>query len=297
MRHSILFFTISLCFFLQNIHAQDYSKLAEFKNHKVKIYYSPGYEQRAESITERVDKAFDYYQQLLSATPDVTLLILSVEDWPKYTSMPVIGMPHYKDDKVLVVAAHDNDFWKSFMPPMDKLPASLADQVRTTYKNDKGELSMQPFFDLLALHELGHAFHFQEGINMQRKWMGELFVNIMLHTFVAEKEPASLPALTVFPQMVISGGIAGYKYTSLKDVHEKYEEIGSQHPQNYGWYQSRWHAAAGKIYDTEGVDAGKLVWSALNNQKQSLTDDELVPFFEQAGAKAVAELIKTWDNP
>ena len=296
MRHSILFFAVNLFLFLQVLHAQDYSKLAILNNHKVKVYYSPGYEQRATSITERVDKAFDYYQQLLNTSPEVTLLVLTVEDWPKYTKMPVIGMPHYKDDKVLVVAAHDNDFWKSFIPPMDKLPASLADQIRAAYKNDKGELSMQPFFDLLALHELGHAFHFQEGINMQRKWMGELFVNIMLHTFIAEKESSSLPALTVFPQMVIMAGTTGYKFTSLKDVHEKYEEIGSQHPQNYGWYQSRWHAAAGKIYDAEGVNAGKIVWSALKNQKQTLTDDELVPFFEHAGAMAIATMIKTWDS-
>lgn len=296
MRHSILFFAINLFLVLQVLQAQDYSKLAELKNHKVKVYYSPGYEQRSASITERVDKAFYYYQQILNSSPEVTLLVLSVEDWPKYTNMPVIGMPHYKDDKVLVVAAHDNAFWKSFIPPMDKLPATLADQIRAVYKNDQGELSMQPFFDLLALHELGHAFHFQEGINMQRKWMGELFVNILLHTFIAEKEPASLPALTVFPQMVISGGTTGYKFTSLKDVHEKYEEIGSQHPNNYGWYQCRWHAAAGKIYDAEGVNAGKVVWLALKNQKQSLSDDELVPFFKQAGAKAVAEMIKTWDH-
>ena len=131
---------------------------------------------------------------------------------------------------------------------------------------------------------------------MQRKWMGELFVNIMLHTFIAEKESSSLPALTVFPQMVIMAGTTGYKFTSLKDVHEKYEKIGSQHPQNYGWYQSRWHVAAGKIYDAEGVNAGKIVWSALKNQKQTLTDDELVPFFEHAGAMAIATMIKTWDS-
>jgi hypothetical protein len=155
---------------------------------------------------------------------------------------------------------------------------------------------MQPFFDLLALHELGHAFHFQAGLNMQRKWMQELFVNIMLHTFVAEKEPQSLPALTVFPQMVISGGTGDYLYTSLQDVHEKYNEIGAKHPKNYGWYQCRWHAASAQIYETDSTSAATQLWKALKDQKQTLSESELIPFFEKAGLRSVAEMIRNWDK-
>lgn len=286
---------ISLFIFLQDLQAQDYSSLSALKGTKVKVFYSTGFESRAWSISERVDKAMDYYQQLLNLKPEVTLLVLTVQDWPKYTGMPVIGMPHYKNDKVLVVAAHDNAFWKSFIPPLDKLPATLAKQIKETYKDSAGNVSMQPFFDLLALHELGHAFHMQAGLNMQRKWMQELFVNILLHTYVAEKEPKLLPALTVFPQMVISNGSSGYLYTSLKDVHEKYSEIGAKHPNNYGWYQCRWHAAAGAIYDADNVNAVSLLWKTLKDQQQTLEDGALVPFFEQAGLRSVAAMISNWD--
>jgi len=41
---------------------------------------------------------------------------------------------------------------------------------------------------------------------MQRLWMQELFCNIMLHTYIAENEPQNLPALELFPEMVVSGG-------------------------------------------------------------------------------------------
>jgi hypothetical protein len=217
---------------LGHLGAQNYSGLSNLSGTRINAFYSPGYESRARSISERVDKAMDYYRELLNVKPQVTLLVLSVDDWPKYTTMPVIGMPHYNNDSVLVVAAHDNPFWKSTVPPLDKLPASLAEQVRETYKNLAGELSMQPFFDLLALHELGHAFHMQTALNVQRKWVQELLVNILLHTYVAENEPGSLPALTVFPHMVISNGTTGFLYTSLKDVHERYNEIGSKYPNN-----------------------------------------------------------------
>jgi hypothetical protein len=296
MRHLFSILVIAVFLFLPGLKAQDYKKLSELKGHKVKVFYSQGYEKRASTITDKVDMAMSYYLQLLDMRPEVTLLILSESDWPTYTDMPVIGMPHYKNNKELVVIAHDNAFWKSYTPPLDKLPKTLADQIRAAYTNPEGNISMQPFFDLLAIHELGHAFHLQAGLNMQRKWMQELFVNILLHTFVAEKEPQSLPPLTVFPQMVIGGGTADYLYTSLKDIDEKYQEIGSKHPRNYGWYQCRWHAASAKIYDAGGMRAATLLWKTLKDQKQRLPENELIPFFEKAGLRSVAEMIRNWDK-
>jgi hypothetical protein len=176
------------------------------------------------------------------------------------------------------------------------LPADLRGKVEAAYRDKQGNLSMQPFFDLLAIHELGHAFHMQAALTMQRKWMGELFVNILLHTFIAENEPGALPALTVFPQMVIAGGSAGFKFTTLADVHEKYGEIGQHHPRNYGWYQCRWHAAAAGIYDTGGKMVGRKLWDALKSKKEILTDDQLVGFLEKTADKTVADVMRNWDR-
>lgn len=286
---------LSLLFAQLVLQAQDYTKLGQLKGHQLTVFYSPGYQERADSISNRVDKAFLFYQKLLQTTPVVSLLVLSETDWQHYTNMPVFGMPHYKDDKVLVVAAHDNAFWQSFIPPLNQLPPSLAGQVSQVYRNSNAALSMQPFFDLLALHELGHAFHFQAKLNMQRNWLQELFVNMLLHCYVAEMESQSLPALTVFPQMVISSGSSEYLYTSLKDVHEKYAEIGAKYPKNYGWYQCRWHAAAAAIYDADKSNATRLLWKTLKSQQEKLNDSALIPFFEQAGLKSVAAFIRNWD--
>ncbi|MBK7558536.1 MAG: hypothetical protein IPI54_09745 [Chitinophagaceae bacterium] len=131
---------------------------------------------------------------------------------------------------------------------------------------------------------------------MQRKWMGELFVNILLHTYIAENEPASLPALTLFPQMVISNGTKEFTYTSLKDVEERYDEIVQRHPKNYGWYQSRWHAGAGAIYDAAGKTISGKLWNAFKDQKEKLADDQLAVFLETAADKSVADLMKNWDR-
>lgn len=291
-----LHLSILLVFALaQTIQAQNFSKLNTLGNRSFEVYYSSGFEQRATNISSHVDKAMVFQSQLLGFKPTIILLVLSKTDWSTYTSFPVYGMPHYNDDKTLVVAAENNPFWQSFLPPLNNLSPALQKEVEDAYGTKGGEPSMQPFFDLLAIHELGHAFHLQYELTMQRKWMGELFCNIFLHTYVAEKEPDLLPALTVFPKMVVANGTSEFKYTSLQDVHERYEEIGSQHPKNYGWYQCKWHMAAATIYDQGGKDVSQRLWVSLKNKKEVLPDSDLVNFLETIHP-SVADVMRNWEK-
>jgi hypothetical protein len=298
MQQYIFQFMVFAFFLVHPAKAQPFNQLDSLKDHTARVYYSSGHQQRAATIIKRVDKAMAYYKQLLAFEPSITLLVLSTGDWTKYTTLPVVyGMPHYNPgNKTLVVAAEDNPFWKGFIPPVDQLPKDLREKIEAAYKKEDGGLSMQPFFDLLAIHELGHAFHVQAGLTMQRNWMGELFVNILLHTYIAEKEQKALPALTVFPQMVIAGGSKEFKYTGLKDVHERYDEIGQHYPKNYGWYQCRWHAAAAVIYNTGGKLVGRKLWDALKSKREILTDEQLAAFLENAADKTVADLMRNWDK-
>lgn len=279
------------------LNAQTFNGLVALDGYKTPVYFSAGNQERAEALALRCDNVTDWYNDILGFKPLVTLLILDPQDWSKFTSFPVYGMPHYKDDKTLVVASADNDFWKSFIPPVDKLPAGLAAQIRETYSDRNGNLSMGAFFDLLAIHELGHAFHIQRGLNMQRKWMAELFVNLFLHTYIAENEPGMLPALTVFPKMVIAGDRSSLKYTSLTDLENRYDEIGQQYPQNYGWYQSRWHSAAADIYDSGGSTVFLDFWNALENHKDKLDKDaDLASFLAGKVHQSVADVLLKWDD-
>jgi len=291
--------TFLLCFFLFSItgYAQKYTDLAALDGYKTKVYFSSGNDERAKTVAERMDKVLEFYNKVIAYEPEVTLLILNPTDWPNHTTFPVYGMPHYDDKReLLIIASDDNDFWRSFIPPVDLLPKELADKIKTTYIDDSGDLTMQPFFDLLAIHEIGHAYHFQASINVQRMWMGELFCNIVLHTYIAENELEELPALTVFPQMVIASGKQEYKYTSLTDVEERYEEIGQKYPKNYGWYQCRWHSAAGNIYDAGGAVTFVKLWNAFSAQKEKLNDEELAAFLAENVHQSVADVMLKWDE-
>ncbi|MFI5131847.1 MAG: hypothetical protein ACHQFX_17720, partial [Chitinophagales bacterium] len=267
---SYFLFCSSMFFFFVS-HSQAYDKLNVLQGSGITTYFSKSYDQRAKQIATRIENVMTYYNGLITFKPSVSLLILSKADWSNYTKFPVYGMPHYNNDATLIVAAEDNEFWRSFLSVKD-LPEEVRKQVKQVYGLQDSSVSMQAFFDLLAIHELGHAFHGQGKLQIQRKWMGELFCNILLHTYIAEKEPGQLPALTLFPRIVVSGGIKNYKYTGLQELEEKYAEIGQQHPQNYGWYQCRWHAAAAAIYDTDGKAVFQRLWTTLQTQQVKLDD-------------------------
>jgi hypothetical protein len=203
-------------------------------------------------------------------------------------------MPHYSNSKTLVVAASNNDMWNSFIPDLNALPASLADQVRSAYTMNDGSLSMERFFDLLALHELGHAFHIQGGLKMQRKWMGELFCNIFLHTYIAENAPDQLAALTVFPQMVVNAGSDGFNFTTLQQFEDNYNALGQKYPKNYGWYQCRLHVSAQKIYDAGGKDVITKLWNTLKTPDAASDDAKFAELLRKNAHAAVGDVLVKW---
>ncbi|MBK7426447.1 MAG: hypothetical protein IPI60_05110 [Saprospiraceae bacterium] len=287
----IVSFAINISF------SQSYEDLKQLTGYQTKTYYSSGAEEKAMRIAGQFDKVHAYYKSRVKFTPEVTLLILSPGDWSNHTGFPVYGMPHYLGNKTLIVASEDNDFWKSFVPPLDKLPAEFAKQIRETYTGKDDQLSMEPFFDLLAIHELGHAYHMQADLKMQRQWMAELFVNIFLHVYIAENEPELLPALTVFPKMVVyNTDPADLKYISLQDLDTYYNELGQKYPRNYGWYQCRWHMASDNIYESSNVKGFIKLWDALKTERTLLNDTELADMLNKKVHFSVANVMEKWDG-
>ena len=262
-----------------------------------KIYYSTGYNERARDIAVFMEQAGKYFQNEIGFTPKTNMYILGPKNWKDFAAKPLLdvyGFPHNLDQVRLVIGAEDNDFWRSFLPPVDQLPPHIAIQIKKAYGKPDGSYSMMPFFDLLALHEMGHSYTAQAGLKMQRNWMSELFVNIMLHTYVAEKHPELLPALEAFPNMVVGGGTADYKFTSLEDFERLYATLGMG-PKNYGWYQCKLHSAAKDIYNAGGKKVLKKLWKALKKHQEKMTDEEFVRMLKKVHP-SVADVCLKWDK-
>jgi len=258
----------------------------------LQVQYSKNDSTRAAFIGQRINLAKDLYDSLFDFKPEVKLLILNREVWPHHTKMSVYGMPHYNNGH-LIVAADENDFWAGFLPPLDNLPAGQAQVIKQTYA-DEGVLSMKKFFDLVAVHELGHAYHIQNQVNMQRKWLQELFANLVMYSYTAEMEPDYLPVIDVFSTMVVEGGAEKLEFRSLQDFENNYEKIANQAPQNYGWYQSKLNLIAKDIYEQNGITSIKSLWQQLKNEENKLNEDQLNELLINTWGQSLANEIINW---
>ena len=302
MNKKVISFGLTFLLFMNLSFAQDTAKsenlnLETLKGFTQTYYYSPGSQERAKDIAVFMEDAGNFFQKEIGFTPKTTLYILAPKDWKDVAAKPlqnVYGFPHNISNSRLAIAAEDNDFWRSFLPPVDKIPPSMADQIRKAYGKPDGTYSMMPFFDLLALHEMGHSYTSQAGLKMHRHWMSELFVNIMLHTYVAEKQPHLLPALETFPNMVVGAGTAEYGFTSLEDFERLYSTLGMG-PKNYGWYQCKFHSSAKEIYNAGGKEIMKKLWNALKNYQEQMTDKEFADMLNKEVHPLVGAVYSKWN--
>ena len=275
---------------------ESFPDLIKLDGYSQVYYVSPGNTKRVQEIATRTDNATKYYKKLLGFQPKTVLFILAPKHWSLAAAKPLLnvyGFPHNVTSERLVVASEDNSFWQSFTPPLATLSPTLAAKVRKAYMKPDSSISMQPFFDLLAIHELGHPFHQQGGLKMQRHWMGEFFVNLMLHTYVAENEPHLLPALETWPEMAIAGGSKKYTYTSLEDFERLYPSLGMG-PVNYGWYQAHLHHAAKQVYEASGSKTVVKLWKALKKHQEDLGDAAFVEMLQKEVDPNVADVYRKW---
>lgn len=272
---------------------KQYPNLIELSGFPFPVYASAGTEQRAQSIAARCRNAHDFLNSTFEFEPQVCVLVLRPEDWSEYATFPVYGMPHYTDERTLAVAGQESGFWQSMSPPAEALPPEAAQEMKAAYGQSDGSVNLSPFFDLLAVHELGHLFQFQAKCQFPRLWLAELFCNLCLHTYTVAVEPEQLPALETFPRMVASLGVAELRYRSLADFERLYIDVG---PQNYGWYQCRFHVAAKHIYEAGGVEALQRLWRAFLQSDEKLSDKQLAALFREDVHPTVEQVLTAWPD-
>lgn len=111
----------------------------------------------------------------------------------------------------------------------------------------------------------------------QRSGQNELFANLLLHAYLAENSPEQLDHIGTFTKAILAATpIEKLKYTQLTDFETYYNDLGRNHPDNYGWYQSRFHLLAEEIYDNGGMDVVRKLWNALLKQTEVLDEVALM---------------------
>ena len=188
------------------------SGLVHLDGYPFEVRYSEGALVRARACAEIATDAYVYFSHLLSTNdPDIALIVANKADWK---SRQPYGLPFFNDDDdqirpgILVMPAGKGDFWVAMGEDLREASPDDYWKLLATYPDEEGGVDLQPFFDLVTIHELGHAFEVFGGLSLPTYWLGEIFANLCLHAFVATQRPARLSTLEVLssvdPKVVAS---------------------------------------------------------------------------------------------
>jgi hypothetical protein len=224
---------------------------------------------RAHLMASIAADAYAYFAHLFSLEPNLALIVADESDWE---SRQPYGLPFFNDDEgqirpgIVVMPAGKGDFWVAMVDDLRVTTPEGYGRLLTTYPDGEGGVDLQPFFDLITIHELGHAFEVFGELKLPTFWLGEIFANLCLHAFVTTKRPQSLDTLEVLSLVGASSTGLDTRmmregFTTLEELEAHYTGGGDpMSAENYVWYQYRWQRLAAAMFDAEGEDGLVRLW-------------------------------------
>ena len=283
------------------------SGLARLDGYPFEVRYSNGSLNRARASADVVAEAYSYFRGLFSGVePDIAVIVADESDWE---SRQPYGLPYFNDDEgqirpgIVVMPAGRGDFWVEMGD--DLLAGSSRDRelLLATYPDGEGGLDLQPFFDLVTIHELGHAFEALGHLRLPTFWLSEIFANLCLHAYVATNRADSLGTLEVLSKVGersdhLDARFRAVGFHTLEQLEDHY--TGGDDPMsplNYVWYQYRWQRLAAAMFEADG-EVGLIHWweyfqSAERNfpSKASAT---LAPLLAAEVSETLGRAIQEW---
>ncbi|MGC1781195.1 MAG: hypothetical protein WA708_01605 [Acidobacteriaceae bacterium] len=257
--------------------------LARLNDYPFEVRYSDGSLVRARAAADLAGDAYNYLSQLFSGfEPDIAVIVADRTDWE---SRQPYGLPFFNDDDdqirpgIVVMPAGRGDFWIAMGEDLREASPHDYPQLFATYPDDATGLDLQPFFDLITIHELGHAFETLGDLRLPTFWLSEIFANLTLHSFVAARRPESLNTLEVLPTVgaqssQLDARIRAEGYTTLEDLETHYTGgANPMGPLNYVWYQYRWQRLAAAMFDAEGEGGLARFWNFFRSTDHPISND------------------------
>lgn len=177
-------------------------------------------------------------------------------------------------------------------------------RLLAAYPDGAGGVDLQPFFDLITIHELGHAFETLGDLRLPTFWLSEIFVNLALHAFVATRRPESLTTLEVLPAVGaasrrLAPRMRAEAYSTLDELEAHY--TGGEDPMsplNYVWFQYRWMRLAARMFDADGEDGLVRFWECFHATDRSGSGDataaSLAPFLRTEVSPVLGRAVRDW---
>jgi hypothetical protein len=284
------------------------SGLSQLGGYPFEVRYSDGSLVRARAAADVAADAYVYFSRLFAGVePDIAVIVAGEADW---SGNGPYGLPFFRDDAaeirpgIVLMPAGGGDFWTGIAQDIrDASPRGYA-KLLTAYPDGTGGLDLQPFFDLITIHELGHAFEVLGDLRLPTFWLGEIFVNLAMPAFVATQLPASLPTLEVLPTVGagsrnLAARMRAEGYSTLEELQAHYTGgDDSMDPLNYVWYQHRWLRLAAKMFEADGEDGLVRFWDCFHStdcvNAREATAASLAPLLATEISPTLGQAIRDW---
>ncbi len=283
------------------------SELARLEGYPFEVRYSDGALVRATAAADVAADAYVYFSRLFSAVePDIAIIVADEADW---SGKGLYGLPFFNDDAgeirpgVVVMPAGGGDFWRAIAQDLrDASPRGYA-KLLATYPDGAGGVDLQPFFDLITIHELGHAFEVLGDLRLPTFWLSEIFVNLAMHAFVATQLPTSVPTLEALPTVgagsrKLAARMRAEGYSTLDELQAHYTgSDDSMSPLNYVWFQYRWLRLAAKMFEVDGEDGLVRFWDcfhATDRVNIGAAPASLAPLLTAEVSQTLGRAVQDW---
>jgi hypothetical protein len=250
------------------------SELARLAGYPFEVRYSDGALVRARAAAGVAADAYVYFSRLFSGVePDIAVVVVDEAGWP---GNGPYGLPFFRDDAgeirpgIVVMPAGGGDFWTAIARDLRDASPRGYSKLLSTYADGGGGVDLQPFFDLITIHELGHAFEVLGDLRVPTFWLSEIFVNLAMHAFVATRLTASLETLEALPTVgagsrKLAARMRTEGYSTLEELQAHYTGgDDSMSPLNYVWFQYRWQRLAAKMFEADGEDGLVRFWDCFH---------------------------------
>jgi hypothetical protein len=283
------------------------SRLPHLDGYPFEVRYSDGALTRARVAADITADAYAYFSHLFAGVePDIAVIVAEEADWE---SRQPYGLPFFDNGEgqirpgVVVMPAGRGDFWIAMGQDLHQASPQGYASLLATYPDGAGGLDLQPFFDLVTIHELGHAFEVLGDLRLPTFWLGEIFANLSLHAFVATRQPQSLNTLEVLSTVGaqsrrLDARMQAEGYTTLEELETHY--TGGDDPMsplNYVWYQYRWQRIAAMVFDADGEAGLVRFWNcfhATDRLSGEVTAASLAPLLRTEVSETLGRAVRDW---
>jgi hypothetical protein len=282
--------------------------VARLGGYPFEVRYSEGALERTRAVADVAAAAYVYFGRLFSAVdPDIAVIVADEADW---SSGVPYGLPYFNDDDgqvrpgIVVMPAGGGDFWFAIAQDLRDASPRGYRRLLATYPDGAGGVNLQPFFDLITIHEIGHAFEVLGDLRLPTFWLSEIFVNLAMHAFVATALPNSLETLEVLPTVgagsrKLAARMRAEGYSTLEELQAHY--TGGDEPMsplNYVWFQHRWLRLAAKVFDADGEDGLVRFWNCFHATDSAsggeVTAASLAPLLTSEVSRTLGRAVRDW---